>query len=449
MSGEKQRPGMGELFKTGNKEFDEIVKFNAGAAVLVLDESFAEGRNFIQTLFQSSPIIEIISPRGSSQSRNVLQVEVDNLQSLSIQVNTVRKTHQPMILLHLYLPDILVKHGEENVLRMINFWLDEIRRNGHLEFFIIPKHTFTDFERRLLSIVDGAIELNVEKKPAGYETTFTPIRLSDERYNLKPVSYVITDGKLLIRPEVQTPESAMARIRQLLVSGEGVKVVFTGKYAGKTSINHYFLLREVSGWSLSWVADAFWDEVDDVLKSLGILYDLGVVKFVAIPVDKSFLHEKVGNYGQKLAVVFTAGFEELAETVIDYLNLTYDMNKDMKLDNTLGYLRQLYARLTAYAYANIESISFEALLEKILRRHLGLKADVKKKSSTMYVMEVKSCPVCCELDAFENPGHCMETFSHVLKGAAKAVFRTGVEVSELECSSKGGKKCVFVIKVSS
>ncbi|GBC72439.1 hypothetical protein HRbin03_00268 [archaeon HR03] len=447
LSGERPRPFAGEQFKTGNKEFDEIVKFTGGAAVLVLDESFAEGRNFIQTLFAKKPIMEIISPRGSSESRNVLHVEVDNLQSLSIQVNTVRKTHQPMILLHLYLPDILVKHGEENVLRMINFWLDEIRRNGHLEFFIIPKHTFIDFERKLLSIVDGALELSVEKKQSGYETFFTPIRLSDDRHNLKPVSYVIEDGKLLVRPQMQTPESALARVRQLIMSGEEVKVVLTGKQAGKISLSHYFLLREVSGWSLGWIAEAFWDELDDVLKSLGILYDSGVIKFVTIPVERSFLAEKVGNYGQKLAVVFTAGFEELAETVTGYLN--HDKDKDLKLGYTLSYLRQLYARLYAYARASIESTSFDTLLAKMLREQLGLKADVKKKSSKIFVVEVKSCPVCGELDTIEDPQHCQEAFSPMLSGAARAVLKTGVEVSELECSGKGGKKCVFVVKVLS
>ncbi|MDJ0271348.1 MAG: hypothetical protein NYU39_02045 [Aigarchaeota archaeon] len=445
MSGERPRPAAGERFKTGNKEFDEIVKFTGGSAVLVLDESFAEGRNFIQRLFAKMPIMEIISPRGSSESRMVLHVEVDNLQSLSIQVNTVRKTHQPMILLHLYLPDILVKHGEENVLRMINFWLDEIRRNGHLEFFIIPKHTFTDFERKLLAIVDGALELSVERKQSGYETFFTPIRLSDDRHKLKPVSYVIDDGKLLVRPEVQTPESTLSRIRQLLMSGEEVKVVCTGKHAGKISLNHYFLLREVSGWSLSWVREAFWDELDDVLKSLGILYDTGVVKFVTIPVDKSFLNEKVGNYGQKLAVVFTAAFEELAETTTDYLN----HDKDLQLGQALSYLRQLYARLYAYSRAYMESISFDTLLAEMLRELLGLKADVKKKSSKIFVVEVKSCPVCGELDTIENQQHCQETFSPILIGAAKAVLKTGVEVSEMECIGKGGKKCVFLIKALS
>ncbi|MCS6784172.1 MAG: hypothetical protein NZ581_03115 [Candidatus Caldarchaeum sp.] len=442
--------GRGRVF-TGNPDVDELLFFYAGSIVMVTDDTFVEGKSFVSALFHDRKLLELIpSPVVDEPAlREKALVNVDDLQELSISVNRLRKSIEPhQIIVHLYLPQVLVKHGSDAVLRLINFWMSEVRRAGHLEFFVIPKKTFVDFERKLMSIADGAIEISVEKTARGYETFFIPIRLSKDQFNLKPVKYTIENGKIIVKvsPAVD-PHQTLAMLTPLLERGDEIKLFFTEKDDLEISPKYYLFFKETSGWRLSWISDAFGDELEKVMPLFAQLFDEGVLKLVSIPVSEEFLGEKMSEYGEKLRLVSSASFVSLFSVMLDYLKCRVD--KEFEKREFIGCMSEMFARLYSYSVVSKERLSFERLMEKVLNTAFGCKAVVRQRSSDKFIVELKQCPVCGNPAWAEKEFFCKMVIGRVIAGASKVFFKSSVDVSEVQCGFGDKGNCVFAVRIVS
>jgi len=126
-------------FYTGNRVFDEIVGLSYGMAVLVLDETMHEGRLFLLSLLKDHPVAEVVSTRQSPGDPRKLYIELDNPQDVSIQLSRLRKNLNKRVLIHTYLQELVVRHGEEIVLKLVDNIISDIKRTGSIEFFLLPK----------------------------------------------------------------------------------------------------------------------------------------------------------------------------------------------------------------------------------------------------------------------------------------------------------------------
>ncbi|MEM3103032.1 MAG: hypothetical protein QXH11_06630, partial [Candidatus Caldarchaeum sp.] len=132
--------------RSRNPFFDEVVRITPGQTVLVRDETFSESREFLLRLFDRRSLLELVSPRQTlSGDVERLAVSLDNLQELSITINTLRRQLPPRIIVHSYLPELLVRYDSEQVLKLLNFWQAEVKKQNHVEFLLLPKNTFEVF----------------------------------------------------------------------------------------------------------------------------------------------------------------------------------------------------------------------------------------------------------------------------------------------------------------
>lgn len=419
-------------------------------AVMVLDETFVEGRSFLSALFRGHGLVELVSPSmAADDPKSKIPVNVNDLQELSISVNTLRRTlEQPQTIVHEYLPQVIVKHGADDVLKLINFWMTEIKRAGHLEFFLLPKRTFVDFEKKLLSIVDGAIEISVEKTKRGYDMFFLPIRLARNQFNMNPIKFVIEDGILVVKPSHRyVPGLVFEKLNKLLEKGEEVKLLFEEREDMGIPAKYYLFFRETSGWRLSWVREAFGDEFGNNIQLVGRLTEEGILKFVSSNVDEDILSGKKHEYGEKLRLVGSPGFVSFFSDILDYLKCRVD--KEFEKRELIGCFNELYSRLYSYSVLRSERISFQELLKRVFDRAFSCKVGVRGRVHEGLFVEVKNCPICrssFRVDDF----HCRNVLGRVIAGAAKVFFQCRVDVSEVECgSTSNGRKCVFSVKVFS
>jgi hypothetical protein len=128
-------------------------------------------------------------------------VTIDSLQDFSIQVNQQRRQKKRRIFIHGYLPELLVKHNTEEVLKLMEIWQREVTSSGNIEFYLLPRNTFEGFEKKARSIVDAVLDLSAVRAEGKFRYYITPVRTNDIRYHLKNIQYEIRDGEALLGME--------------------------------------------------------------------------------------------------------------------------------------------------------------------------------------------------------------------------------------------------------
>jgi len=123
------------------------------------------------------------------------------LSDISIDVNKVRTRYPNTPIIHTALPDMIMKNEPDDVLRLLMAWQKNIREAGTVEFYILPKGTFQDLERKILAVVDGGVEIRVDQTDSRFRSYIKPIRCCSPESHLKEFQYVLDSGRLLIRLE--------------------------------------------------------------------------------------------------------------------------------------------------------------------------------------------------------------------------------------------------------
>ncbi|MEM4303291.1 MAG: hypothetical protein QXQ70_05275 [Candidatus Caldarchaeum sp.] len=446
------KPGAESRIFTGNPQFDEIVTLYTGMTIMISDETFSEGRAFLHALFKHHPVLELVSPRQSWYSTaGKMPVDIENLQELSITVNKLRRSLQPQILIHSYLPELLVKHGSDQVLRLLDFWQAEVKQASHLEFYLIPKKTFVDFERKLMAVVDGAIELSVERMRNGLEHYFTPIRTAKDEYHLKPIKYVLEEGDIIIKQvgEIHRDLGGLRFIAQRITLDQEVVLSFSQETFPVDSAADYFLLKELDGWKFSWIKQVFPDDFERVLIKLAALVNDGVVKL-----DKT--HEEVeptinfiglaDRYVKRLKLLSSHEAVNILNTLAEHCMQRVSTFGDLK--GLVGSLQELYGRLYGFSLQT-EKVKrgWERTLEHALETVASLKAKVRRLGQNAYAVEISNCLLCRGQGA--RGSDCENLLANILKGLSTVLLGYGLVCSEVECSAAGGRKCIFQLRAVS
>ncbi|MEM3133999.1 MAG: 4-vinyl reductase [Candidatus Caldarchaeum sp.] len=443
------KPEADSRILTANPQFDEIVTFYTGMTVMVSDETFSEGRAFLHALFKHRPLKELVSPRQSwSDGGWRIPVNIENLQELSITVNKLRRSLHPQILIHSYLPELLVKHGSDQVLKLLNFWQADVEQTGHVEFYLIPKKTFVDFERKLAALVDGAIEISVERVQNAIQQYFIPIRIAKDEYHLKPVSYTIEGGELIIKPagEMTMDIGQLRLVAQEMASDQETILTIAQRNYRVHSLADFFMLKEMDGWKTSWLKQVFPDEFDRVLTKMAAYVREGVLNFGKTPFqggEATDFTELEQRCVRRLKLLCSGEAVDVLNNVAELVAQKTSQPSDS--GSLVGCLQELYARLYAFSLqAKMAKRGLEKTLEDALEDVAELKAKVRKLGQDAYAVEISNCPFCRGLQT-QGPA-CENYLANMLKGLSTVLTGRGLACSEVECRASGGRKCVFQLK---
>lgn len=189
-------------FKTGHELFDVISNLKTGSLITVLDETYSESFDFINALlsnYKDLPVY-VLAPHEVETPFEIIKIDVTkSLNDLNLTVASVREKIKRGVIIHRYLPYILLKENENAFLRMLNYWSSKIADTELVEFFLLPQGTFMPFEKKLQAVTDGVIVIKVGKDEEGYQPTFSILRGSKPTYHFVEFPCFINQGQLLIK----------------------------------------------------------------------------------------------------------------------------------------------------------------------------------------------------------------------------------------------------------
>ncbi|MEM1943821.1 MAG: hypothetical protein QXO30_04180 [Candidatus Caldarchaeum sp.] len=432
--------------RSRNPFFDEVVRITAGQTVLVRDETFSESREFLLRLFDRRSLLELVSPRQTlSGDVERLAVSLDNLQELSITINTLRRQLPPRIIVHSYLPELLVRYDSEQVLKLLNFWQAEVKKHNHVEFLLLPRNTFEVFERKLMAVVDGAIDLSVSREGNTLQKYFTPIRIAREEYHLKPIKYSLVNGDVVINAPKKVPDASnSARALQERIEAENDLMIALKRDPTELEvISDYFLAKAVDGLRVSWVKRVFPDMVDNVMWKIASWVDEGLLKLERPAGDDSAIDFVWAKAGRRLRFF---SLQESVETLNDLSRfLKQRAGVEVDLSRLAAYLQELYSRLFVFCLlSNGRHMSWEKVLAMLFSTASDGRVKVRKAGKDEWVVELRGCGFC----RVGGLG-CEQVVSNLVSGAGAVALNENVACKEVECVESGGGKCVFRLSVVS
>ncbi|MEM4352468.1 MAG: hypothetical protein QXV68_02485 [Candidatus Caldarchaeum sp.] len=433
--------------RSRNPFFDEIVRITAGETLLVRDETFSESREFLLRLFDKRDVLELVSPRQTfSNDVERLAVNLDNLQELSITINTLRRQLPPRIIVHSYLPELLVRYDSEQVLRLLNFWQVEVKKHKHVEFLLLPKNTFEVFERKLMAVVDGAIDLSVSREGNSLQKYFTPIRIARDEYHLKPIKYSLVNGDVVISTtkKVSDGNNSARALLDRVVAEDDLTITLKKDPVELEVLSDYFLAKAVDGFRVSWVKRVFPDILDNVVWKIASWVDEGFLKLDrAAGGGDSAIDGVWAKAGRRLRFFSSYDSTEVLNDLGYFLK--HRTGGEVDMTRLTAYLQELYSRLFVFCLlSDGKHKSWEKVLAVLFSTASDGLVKVRKADKDKWVVELKDCGFC------RGGGlGCEMIVSNLVKGAGAVALNETVVCKEVECVESGGGKCVFQLSVVS
>ena len=473
------------LFPTGHQVFDRIVYFRHGMTVLVTDETFSEARAFLRTLLKKhqQSIIELVSTRNPQTEQ--VPVPIEALQDLSINVNQKRRAEKNRIFIHNYLPELLIRHNGDEVLKLLEMWQKDVANAGNLEFYLLPRNTFADFEKKAKAIVDAVIEIHVVKENNQFLYYFTPIRSCSQAHHLKNIRYEIKNDQLLIEWEgamlekLPTDMITLEKIIEKLEKDEERIVLKLGNiYPPNFSVEEYVLLTSLDNLRLSSVKLLYPDKLPELLDKIAQWILAGILKLEDAEPTKYYPRRRQLKLKNKLLlrvptsialklITLSRGFLgkrvrtvpldahlavlEAMKNVVELLaSERPELRKEIK--RATKYFGEQSARKTAlehimrlegtpYTVFQVEHVpSLIALSLKV-----GWDIDVVfiSKSKESWFFEVKGCHLCDGIT--DSEPFCDKFVSSVVSGVLSVCLKRRFECFEISCKAIGQKSCSFKV----
>ncbi len=473
------------LFPTGHQVFDRIVYFRHGMTVLVTDETFSEAKTFLRTLLKNhqQSLIELVSTRYPQTDPKQVPVPIEALQDLSINVNQKRRAEKNRIFIHSYLPELLIRHNGDEVLKLLEMWQKDVANSGNLEFYLLPRNTFADFERKAKAIVDAAIEIQVIKENNQFLYYFTPIRSCSPAHHLKNIRYEIKEDQLLIEWEgvmletFTTEQLTSKQIREKIETHEDQIIITLGKFDPKNfSVEDYVLLTSLNGERLSDFKLLYPDRWDEILDKITFWTLTGVIKMEEThPVKshkirnrlkfKSKLLLKVppriglklvslfeGVLGKRLRTVPLDAHLAVLDAVKNIVDVVSAERPELRREAQLAtrYFGELSARRTAlehvirlegtpYTVFNLEDVP--SLIALTLKIGWGLDTKFISTTKGSWLFEITKCHLCEGI--IDKEPFCDKFVSSVVVGALSVCLKRRFECFEVTCRAAGSDKCRF------
>jgi len=285
-----------------------------------------------------------------------------------------------------------------------------------------------------MAVVDGALEIEVQRLQSGVEYAFTPIRISSPEYHLKPISYAYEQGELKIFPSKTLSPAAVEDLAlKLAVDREGV-LAWGVTPAKNIPVSEYFIVRELVGLRLAWIGEIFQDMPENFYRKVAEYVYNGY-----LAVEKkapTVLKDRLKNYVSMLRMLTHPESVAFLGELCSYLGV--DLPKE-EVGRRIRGMREFFARMYVYAM-QYTGEDYSTAVENILETVVGKDIKFSRKAENTYLLEVRDCRLCKEPSLLSPI--CGEAITDLVRGVTGCVLGAGAELSETECISKGGRRCV-------
>ncbi len=485
---------LGNKFFTGHPLFDQIVQLNFGTSVLMLDETFSEAQRLLHILFENygkgsvNHHFEIVPYTSAPVDSNLVSVGDQSLSDVSISVNKIRAQHPNTPVVHTALPDMIMKNDPDDILRLLMAWQKSIRAAGTVEFYILPKSAFQDLERKIITVVDGAIEIRVDQAENRYRSYLKPIRSCSPDVHLKEFQYVIEQQRLMIWWNDRFTDSMAAydieevkyRVDDYKRNLRFTRIVPGERFDSQMSVYEYWMMSQIQGKVLSEIQDLFPEEFDEVLQKIASWQINDLIRVVQTTPPRM-----ENNRRRKVSLRTNLSLSLPTWLTSKMLRLMTGRPRTVPLDAfifnrkaTLAFIDMLLARLdlkdTDYTERLLEMQkrfyevgSRETGLKhtKLLGENTALKMDIKnlpkileltfistynskpeitKVSEKEYILTFRDCYECNDVK-YTKP--VCSPIEGIVEGICGVIFKTRVRCRETECRAVGDQACVFVLNI--
>lgn len=459
------------------------------------DETFSEARTLLHLLFEkhgheSLQPIEVTS-HAKKNDDHTLDAGNLSIVETSIKINALRRKHPRQPFIHTSLPDIFIKNDPSKLLLTFESWQKNIVENQTIEFYILPRGTFEDLERKLLSLVDGAIQIQVSKTKARFQSALTPVKCCKPEYHLQEFPYNIEGDRFLIYWEGEftdritgiTKAEVESRMADHKKQMRGLKIVKgPNSLKRSASIHDFWLYSQLQNIPLYSIRELFPESFDSILEKIVRWEANGMLEL--IPLDKldvplqpngSREPKLFTKIALKLPVwltyrIFRRRTGAVGKVPVDlYLigrNASVSLNKILmekagieSPDDTLESILQLEKNYNNYetrktAIEHIKALrespsevvldtkTLPKLLKLALRTGYEVDASVKQVAEDVFEFTVINCFFCRNIRS--STPICISIAGGV-EALCSIMFKRSTEVEEIDCKASGEKSCRYTL----
>jgi len=468
------------LLEVRNEVFNEISNLGWGSSVIVLDETHFESLLFIGALLRDAfgGKACVVAPALLESPLRSVKLDLEELESLndiSIVISQIREELKPRgIIVHHYLPNLLVRENENEVLKMLEFWTEKTAESNLIEFYTLPRNTFLEFERKVASFFHG--EIVVKFSEAGKrELAFQLKKICKPQFHLEDFQFQIKDEKLLIRwgdyftDRIPIEESEEIRRRVDYLKENPNSIVLRAKEFSPREMSTYenWLLSQVEGKRLSEVQLLFPDVFGELVEALARLNIRNVIGFQKSE-EAQIAAPKALRLTTRLSLMFPTwlasrllfrkgryvtmdAFMALRSAIEAFVKHTPAAQAE-RMEELERYYLELSSRTTA-----VERIArnkedprvkfdlkyFDKIVSLTLRAGFNVNPRIYRIPGEMYEINVKNCPICRDQKSAEPMCHLI---SGAIRGVCGVTFKRRFSCEETKCIASGDEACVFVAK---
>ena len=480
-------------FYTGHQLFDELVELRYGTSILMTDETFSEAQTVLNILFEnhgneSLKPIQIKSNPGR-KGDDILDIGNLSIVETSINLNALRRKNPRQPFIHSSLPDIIIKNDPNKLLLTFENWQKNIIENQTIEFYLLPRNTFADLEKKILSLVDGAIQIHVSKDQGKFQSSLSPVRICKPEYHLKEYPYVIEGDRFLIYWEGEftdrivgiAKEEILRRIADHKTRLRELKVIEGPTTLKKSSpINDFWLYSQLKGVPLYQIRELFPESFDKIMERIVRWEATGIVKLA--PVSKLEIApitqgNKEPKFITKLALrlpswltyrlfrmqtgavskvpvdIYLTG-RQSAVSLISILMQKAGIESPDDIVSSILEMERVYSNYESRkaAVEHIKALGesptdlvldnkmLPNLLKVALRTGYEVDASVKRTANEVFEFVVKDCYFCHDTKS-ETP-ICTAPAGGV-EALCSLMFKKKSQVEEISCKAMGDRNCTY------
>jgi len=456
----------------------------------MLDESFMEAKNLLLALFKKERPFELVSHKVETPSGQILAMGELSLSDASVTINKLRSDAKSSIIIHSYFPDFIIKYESEAFLRLLGAWRDQIRDNKTIEFYLLPKGAFREVERKIMSIVDGVIEIKVKREGKSFSLSFTVMRCCEPEWHLHEFRYKIEDSKVLIEWEGEykdklptiTLDEIKYRVESYKKDFPFLKVELgTGSPIGLSTYD-YWLLSQIESKDLLSLKMLLYERFDEVLEKIAKWHIMGylrVVKKSEKLINESNFHMgKPISWKTKLALklpvkmtlrllrsphirtvpadVYVAEKRALFEflkiffgdrTELGIESIESILGLEERFHEMVGRIKALkdVKRFGEDASTSIGIKYLPKIVKMVMWVGYKLDCDISETSPTSMLITVGDCFLC---EGIKSIKPVCRAISGALTGTCSLTFKHVIDCKEIKCKALGDEHCVFELKIA-
>ncbi|MFH0848469.1 MAG: V4R domain-containing protein [archaeon] len=464
-----------------NEVFNEISNLAWGSSVLVLDETHFESILFLDALLRDAlpGKIRIVSPRIVESSLPTTKLNLEqssSLNDISIAIAQIRDELRPHgVIVHHYLPHVLIRENENEVLKMLEFWAMRTAESGLIEFYTLPLGTFPTVERKAASMFSGELDVKFAEGVKN-QLAFQIKKICKPEYHLADFLFTIKDDRLLIKwgdiftdhisiEEATEIRNRMDYLRQNL---DSIRLMGGEGSPGELSTYESWLLSQVQDKPLREIELLFPDVFEEVLETLARLNLRRMLRFeegkkIQIPPApeklsfKSRLGLKLPSwfarralYGKGRYITMDA-FVALRDAIEIFTRYS-EPERAERIAELERYYQELSSRKTAVERIvknqedpriKFDLKYFKTVVSLALQAGFHVSPRIYSRPGEVFEISIEDCPVC--RDRKSARPFC-DLISGVVRGVSGVCFKRRFSCEEIKCVATGDSACVFLAK---